>query len=386
MESFNLLAGLAHLPWGSLAMMGVGGVLLVLATMREFESVFLFALGLAILLTNLPGSALAEPGGLLYLLYDVGVHHGLLPALFCLSLGILADFRPLIALPALLFVGAAAQMGVFITLLFVLLLNVGLGLHLDVAHAALISQIGSGYAPSLLFGADRLAPELLGTVVMVLYANMALLPLLQSPIAHRLTTEEERQVVMTAIRPVSRWERMLFPGILMVSSLLIWPFVAPVAALLGLLALGNLLKEAGIVAAIATRIPPAISARLLSLITLLFGLAVGSRLSAAQFLSLGTVGILCLGVVACGVGSASGILMGKWLYRRSNGQINPLLGAAGLAVVPLAARMVGKLEAEARQTDGPHAPLLAYALGTNLAGVIGSVVATGILLAILGGK
>lgn len=376
--------GLTHVTWEALVMMGVGGVLLYLAIVREFEPILLFSIGFSVILSHMPGSTMAEPGGLLYLLYEMGVGSGLFPALFFFGLGILADFGPLIAMPSLLFVGAAAQMGIFITLLMALVVGSWLGFPFDLADAAVVGMIGGANPPNIIFFADRLAPDLLGTIVVVLYISMALLHLFQPPVMRLLTTEQERQVIMEPMRALSRWERVLFPLVLLVPCLLLLPTIAP---LLGLLAFGNLLRESGVLERIMIGLSSTAQTRLLPVITLLFGLAVGGKLSAERLLSLETVGIFCLGVIALSLGSAGGILMAKWLCYGSNGKVNPLIGAAGVAVVPLAARIANKLAVEASFSgrEAPNTFLLGHAMGANVAGVIGSMVASGILLTVLNG-
>lgn len=386
MDSLTLLwqtTGLFHLTWGSLFMVGVGGGVLAVAIAREFEPVFLFALGFSIILTHMPGSTMAEPGGLLSLLYEGGVKNGLLPGLLFLGLGILTDFGPLIAMPSLLLVGMAAQTGIFLTLLAALAVSAGFGSPFSLTDAAAIGMIGGAHPASVIFCADRLAPDLLGSIVVALYAGMAVLPPLQSSIVRLLTTEQERQVVMPPLRPVSRWEKMLFPLVLLLPCLLFLPVIAP---LLGLLAFGNLLRESGLLARITIGLEQTTQAGMLSIISLLFGLAVGSRLSAEGFFSLATLGIFGLAVLALGVGSAAGVLVSKGLQRIGRGVVNPLVGVAGVAAVPLTARMVGKLWAEASPDNRlSHPFLLACAMGANMAGVVGSVLAAGILLAVLGG-
>ncbi|MEO5352196.1 MAG: sodium ion-translocating decarboxylase subunit beta [Magnetococcus sp. XQGC-1] len=386
MESLTLFwqaTGISHLTWGALLMLGVGGVVLAIAVIREFEPLFLFAMGFAIILTHLPGSPMANPGGLFSLLYDLGVRSALLPALLFLGLGILADFGPLIAMPSLLLVGAVAQLGVFCTLLAALAMNNLFGLPFALTDAAAIGMIGGANPANVIFFADRLAPDLLGSIVVALYAGTALLPRLQPFIAGLLTTRQERQVVMPPPRPVSRWERMLFPLVLLLPCLLFLPAVAP---LLGLLAFGNLLKESGLLARISVGLNGPARVGFLPMVTLMLGLAVGGRFSAEGFLSWATLGILCLALLAFVLASVLGVLAGKWLYRVGNGLVNPLVGVAGVAVVPLTARMAGRLGME-ESPDGTHSAdrLLGYAVGVNMAGVIGSVVTAGILLAVLGG-
>lgn len=382
---FWLTTGLTHITWEAIAMMGIGGVLLYMAIAREFEPIFLFSLGFSVILSHMPGSAMAQPGGLLYQLYEVGVESGLFPALIFLGLGMLADFGPLIAMPSLLFVGAAAQTGIFVTLLIALVVSGWLGSPLDLASAAVVGMIGGANPPSMIFCADRLAPDLLGMIVVALYASMALLHLFQPPVMRLLTTEQERRVVMEPMRALSRWERVLFPLVLLLPCLLLLPAIAP---LLGLLAFGNLLRESGVLERIMIGLSSTAQTRLLPIITLLFGLAVGGKLSADRFFSLEFVAIFLAGVVALSLGSVGGILMAKWLCHNGNGKVNPLVGAAGVAVVPLAARIANKLAAEASfgGKEMPNIFLLGHAMGANVAGVIGSMVAAGILLTVLDGR
>lgn len=380
---FWQMTGLTHITWEALVMIGVGGVLLYVAIVREFEPIFLFSLGFSVILSHMPGSTMAEPGGLLYVLYEMGVKSGLFPALIFFGLGMLADFGPLIAMPSLLFVGAAAQMGIFVVLFVALLLSAWLGLSFDLADAAVVGMIGGASPPNIIFFADQLVPDRLGTVVVVLYINMTLLHLFQPVVMRLLTTEQERQVIMEPMRPLSRWERMLFPLVLLVPCLLLLPAIAP---LLGLLAFGNLLRESGVLERIMIGLSSTAQTRLLPIVTLLFGLAVGGKLSAERFLSWETIAIFCLGLMALVLGSAGGIGMAKWLCHGSNGKVNPLIGAAGVAVVPLAARIANKLavdEATFSRRETPNTFLLGHAMGANVAGVIGSIVAAGILLTVL---
>ncbi|MBF0182847.1 MAG: sodium ion-translocating decarboxylase subunit beta [Magnetococcales bacterium] len=386
MESLSLFwqnTGIAQVTFGSLLMVGLGTLLLVVAIRQGLETIFLFSLGFAAILANMPGSTLADPGGMLYTLYEVGIRDGMLPALVLLGLGILADFGPLIAMPSLLFVGAAAQAGIFVTVLLAMTLFSGFGPSFNEMQAAVIAIAGGASVPNLVFAADRMAPELVGVAVVAIHVAIVLLPTLQSLLAALFVSEQERQVVMGAMRPVSPWERILFPVLLLVTCLLLLPAIAP---LLAPLAFGNLMRESGVVGRITTGLSPAAHSGLLSLATLLLGLAIGGRLTPDRFFSLETVSIILLTIIAFGVGSASALMMGKWLYRQSAGAVNPLLGAAGVAVVPLAARMVRKLGAENKPPIDLPAPMLAYALATNMAGLLSAIVAAGILLSLLAGK
>ncbi|MBF0096400.1 MAG: sodium ion-translocating decarboxylase subunit beta [Magnetococcales bacterium] len=386
MESLSLFwqgTGIAQVSWGSLLMVGMGSLLLVLAIRQGLETIFLFSLGFAAVLANMPGSTLAEPGGMLYTLYEVGIRDGILPALVLLGVGILADFAPLIAMPALLFIGAAAQLGIFVTFLLALGVVGSFGHSFNILQAAVVGIAGGANVPTLVFAADRLAPELIGIAVVAIHVAVVLLPSLQSVLAVLLTSEQERQVVMGGLRPVSAWERILFPVMLLVTCLLLLPSIAP---LLAPLAFGNLMRESGMIGRVSTGLSPAAHSGLLSLATLLLGLAIGGRLTPDRFFSVEAVWLMVLTIVAFGVGSASAFLMGKWLHRRSAGMVNPLLGAAGVAVVPMAARMVRKLGAEDVPPIELPAPMLAYAMGTNMAGLLSAIVAAGILISLLAGK
>ncbi|WP_130471867.1 sodium ion-translocating decarboxylase subunit beta [Candidatus Magnetaquicoccus inordinatus] len=386
MESLSLFwqnTGIAQATWGAIMMVGMGSLLLVLAIRQRVETIFLFSLGFAAVLANMPGSTLAEPGGMLYTLYEVGIRDGMLPALVLLGVGILADFGPLIAMPSLLFVGAAAQLGIFVTFLLALTLANSLGISFNLLQAAVIGIAGGANVPNLVFAADRLAPEMVGIAVVAIHAAVLALPSMQSLLAVLLTSEQERQVVMGALRPVSPWERILFPVMLMVTCLLLLPTIAP---LLAPLAFGNLMRESGVIGRVTTGLSPAAHSGLLSLATLLLGLAIGGRLTPERFFSLESLTLFLFALVAFGVGSASAFIMGKWLHRQTAGAVNPLLGAAGIAVVPLAARMVRKLGAENVPPIELPAPMLAYAIGTNMAGLLSAIVTAGILLTLLAGK
>ncbi|MBF0162020.1 MAG: sodium ion-translocating decarboxylase subunit beta [Magnetococcales bacterium] len=382
LESWALFwhsTGLAQLGGASALMPLLAGVLLILVFVREFEPVFLLSLGFAALLVALPGSGLGEPGGLLYLLYEGGVRSGVLPGLFFLGLGLLADFTPLIALPALLYVGVAAQLGVFVTLWLLGSLNGLLGWNLAWADVGVAALLGGANLPSLLFSTDRLAPHLLGPALLALYAGVALLPRLQPPLLRLLTTAEERRVVMESPRAVSVGERLLFALLLLLLGLLLFPAIAP---LLALLVLGNMLRESALLDRLLTGHSATLPVRLLPLASLLLGLAVGGRLTVGRLFSPESLLLLGCVVLAFAVGTASGVGMGKWLRRQGFASLNPLLGGAGLAVLPLTARLA-VAEADA---EGEGSRLLPYAMATNWAGVVGSVAAAGILLAVLGGK
>ena len=285
----------------------------------------------------------------------------------------MTDFGPLIARPSTLFLGAAAQFGIFATLLGALALNMVPGFDFTLKDAAAIAIIGGADGPTAIFLASKLAPDLLGAIAVAAYSYMALVPLIQPPIMRLLTTKKERATVMQQLRPVSRAERVLFPLMVLLLCAMLLPSAAP---LIGMLTLGNLLRESGVV----ERLSKAAQNEIINIVTIFLGLAVGSKLQAEKFLSLETLGILALGAVAFTIGTATGVLMGKIMYRISKGQVNPLIGAAGVSAVPMAARVANKV---GHETD-PHNFLLMHAMGPNVAGVIGSAVAAGVLLSVLG--
>ncbi|MBF0188765.1 MAG: sodium ion-translocating decarboxylase subunit beta, partial [Magnetococcales bacterium] len=280
----------------------------------------------------------------------------------------------LIAMPSTIMLGAAAQFGIFLTLIGALAMNALPGFDFSIQDAAAIGIIGGADGPTAIFLSSKLAPDLMGAIAVAAYSYMALVPIIQPPIMRALTTEAERKVVMTQLRPVSRLEKILFP----LSVLLLCGLLLPTAApLIGMLTFGNLLRECGVV----ERLSKTAQNELINIVTIFLGLAVGTKLSADQFLSINTLGILVLGMIAFSVGTATGILMGKLMHRLTKGRVNPLIGAAGVSAVPMAARVVNKVGLESDR----HNFLIMHAMGPNVAGVIGSAVAAGVLLAVLGG-
>ncbi len=366
--------GLANLTFGQSAMIGVGGLLLYLAIVKEFEPLLLVPIGFGAILSNIPVAGIAEEGGMLYMVYHVGIDSGVFPLLIFLGVGALTDFGPLIANPKTIFLGAAAQFGIFLTLIGALAMNMLPGFEFSLADAAAIGIIGGADGPTAIFLSSRLAPDLMGAIAVAAYSYMAMVPLIQPPIMMALTTEEERKVVMTQLRPVSQLEKIIFPLTVLLLCLLFLPTAAP---LIGMLTFGNLLKECGVV----ERLSKTAQNELINIVTIFLGLAVGTKLSADKFLSVETLGILVLGIIAFSVGTAAGLLMGKFMHKQSGGKINPLIGAAGVSAVPMAARVVNKVGLEANNQNF----LLMHAMGPNVAGVIGSAVAAGVLLAIAGG-
>ncbi len=365
--------GIANLEPGQALMMGVGGVLLYLAIAKQFEPLLLVPIGFGAILSNIPLAGIGGPEGLIGMIYAVGVETGIFPLLIFMGVGALTDFSALIARPSTLLLGAAAQFGIFATLLGALALNLIPGFGFSLQDAAAIAIIGGADGPTAIFLASRLAPELLGAIAVAAYSYMALVPIIQPPIMRALTTPAERAVIMQQLRPVSRVERILFPLVLLFLCALLLPSAAP---LIGMLTFGNLLRECGVV----DRLNRAAQNEIINVVTLFLGLAIGSKLSAEKFLSLETLGILGLGALAFCIGTAAGVLMGKLMHRLTGGQVNPLIGAAGVSAVPMAARVVNKVGLEA----DPHNFLLMHAMGPNVAGVIGSAVAAGVLLALVG--
>ncbi|MGD8207352.1 MAG: sodium ion-translocating decarboxylase subunit beta [Thiohalocapsa sp.] len=365
--------GVANMDWGQALMMTVGAGLVYLAVAKKFEPLLLVPIGFGCLLSNIPVAGIGGPDGMIGQIYTVGVETGIFPLLIFMGVGALTDFGALIARPSTLLLGAAAQFGIFATLIGAVALNFLPGFDFTLQDASAIAIIGGADGPTAIFLASRLAPDLLGAIAVAAYSYMALVPIIQPPIMRALTTAEERAVVMQQLRPVSQLERILFPFVVLLLCALLLPSAAP---LIGMLTFGNLLRECGVV----ERLSRAAQNEIINVVTVMLGLAIGSKLSADKFLALETLGILLLGAAAFCVGTAAGVLMGKLMYRLSGGKVNPLIGAAGVSAVPMAARVVNKVGLEADH----HNFLLMHAMGPNVAGVIGSAVAAGVLLALAG--
>ena len=375
MEQLNTLwlsTGLYQLSVGQFVMILVGLVLLFLAIRKNFEPLLLIPIGFGGILANIPVAGLAEPGGLLYLIYEAGLTTGVFPLLIFMGVGAMTDFGPLLANPRTLLLGAAAQFGIFAALLGALALNY-LGLDFSLADAASIGIIGGADGPTSIYVTSRLSPELLGAVAVAAYSYMALVPLIQPPVIRLLTTEKQRQIKMEQLRPVGRLEKILFPILLLVLVALLLPDAAP---LLGMFCFGNLMKESGVV----SRLVDTTTNALINTVTILLGLAVGAKLGAEQFLVPETLGILVLGLAAFVIGTGTGVLMAHIMNRFSKIPINPIIGAAGVSAVPMAARVANRVGLDAN----PQNHLLMHAMGPNVAGVIGSAVAAGVLLNLAG--
>jgi oxaloacetate decarboxylase beta subunit len=362
-------SGLYQITGGQAIMLVICLALLYLGIAKKFEPLLLVTIGFGGLLSNIPGVEIATGDGLLYFLYSTGITNGVFPLLIFMGVGALTDFGPLLANPRTLFLGAAAQFGIFATLLGALGLTSLGWADFSLRDAAAIGIIGGADGPTAIYVAGQLAPDLLGAIAVAAYSYMALVPLIQPPIMKALTTEEERKIEMVQLREVSKTERILFPIVLLLLVALLLPSAAP---LLGMLAFGNLMRECGVV----DRLSDTAQNALINIVTIFLGLAVGSKLQADEFLDQNTLFILVLGIVAFSIGTASGVLMGKVMNRMSTKAINPLIGAAGVSAVPMAARVANKVGLDAN----PHNVLLMHAMGPNVAGVIGSAVAAGIMI------
>ncbi|MFZ8895993.1 MAG: sodium ion-translocating decarboxylase subunit beta [bacterium] len=357
---------------GRLLMILIGMGLLYLGINRKFEPLLLVPIGFGTILTNIPGAGMGEPGGLLYYVYEMGITTGIFPLLIFMGVGAMTDFGPMLANPRTALLGAAAQFGIFATLLGALALNVVPGIDFSLRDAASIGIIGGADGPTAIFLSSQLSPRLLGSIAIAAYSYMALVPLIQPPIMKLLTTEEERRMVMKQLRYVSRREKILFPLLVLILCAALLPSAAP---LIGMFMLGNLARECGVV----DRLSDTMQNALINTVTIFLGLGVGSKLLATRFLNLETVGILILGMIAFGIGTATGVLMAKLMNRLSEAPINPLIGAAGVSAVPMAARVVNQVGLQAN----PQNHLVMHAMGPNVSGVIGSAVAAGVLLSML---
>ena len=376
MEQLNILwanTGLRQMVWGQGLMLVVGLLLLYLAIVKKFEPLLLLPIGFGAILANIPGAGIAEGDGILHIFYVIGIESGAFPLIIFMGVGALTDFGPLLANPRTLLLGAAAQFGIFATLLGAIgLAAIGV-FDFSLTDAAAIGIIGGADGPTSIYVASKLAPDLLGAIAVASYSYMALVPLIQPPIMRALTTEKERQIEMVQLREVSKTEKIIFPIMLLLLVALLLPDAAP---LLGMFAFGNLMKESGVV----DRLSDTTQNALINIVTIFLGLAVGSKLMADKFLQLDTLGILLLGMVAFAIGTACGLLMAKLMNLFSKKKINPLIGSAGVSAVPMAARVSNKVGLE----SNPHNSLLMHAMGPNVAGVIGSAIAAGIMIQFLG--
>ena len=354
-------------------MIVVSLLLLYLAVAKKFEPLLLVTIGFGGLLSNIPGVEIATGDGLLHLIYMIGIETGAFPLLIFMGVGAMTDFGPVLANPKTFLLGAAAQFGIFATLLGAVAMSSLGWMDFSMSQAAAIGIIGGADGPTAIFVAGKLAPELLGAIAIAAYSYMALVPIIQPPIMRALTSEKERAIEMVQLREVSQLERIIFPLLLLLLVAFLLPSAAP---LLGMFCFGNLMRECGVVDRLADTTRNA----LINIVTIMLGLGVGSKLQAEIFLTAETLGILVLGMLAFGIGTASGVLMAKLMNRLSSTPINPLIGAAGVSAVPMAARVVNKVGLEANSQNY----LLMHAMGPNVAGVIGSAVAAGLMIMLVG--
>lgn len=424
-------SGLAQISTGQAFMICIGLGLLFLAIRKRFEPLLLVPIGFGGILANIPGAGLAysavenavlgadalqlaELGrvlgvvavdsgkdlllaydaadtathlaiqqwaldagysnGMLYSFYSVAIASGIAPLVIFMGVGAMTDFGPLLANPKTLFLGAAAQFGIFATVIGAVgLTSLGL-MDFSIADAAAIGIIGGADGPTAIYVSSILAPDLLGAIAVAAYSYMALVPMIQPPIMHALTTEAERKIEMVQLRHVSTREKIVFPLVLLILVALLLPDAAP---LLGMFCFGNLMKECGVV----DRLSDTAQHALINITTIFLGLSVGSKLVADKFLDVNTLGILGLGIVAFAIGTASGVLIAKLMNRFGSTPLNPLIGSAGVSAVPMAARVSNKVGLE----SNPHNFLLMHAMGPNVAGVIGSAVAAGVMISLVGG-
>ncbi len=363
---FFASTGFAGLTWENLVMIAVGGLLIYLGIARKYEPLLLVPIGFGAVLVNLPLSGILQEGGLLHYFY-FGIKSGIFPPLIFLGIGAMTDFEPLLAKPQTFLLGAAAQFGIFGTLLGAR----ALGFVFN--EAASIAIIGGADGPTAIYLTSKLADHLLGPIAVAAYSYMALVPIIQPPIIRALTTSRERGVVMSDVKPVSKRVKILFPILTTIAAALLVPASTP---LIGMLMMGNLFREAGVV----ERLSKTAQNELINIVTIFLGVAVGSKMSAEEFLTVNTIMIIGLGLAAFAVGTSSGVLLGKLMYLITRGRVNPMIGAAGVSAVPMAARVVQK----EGQRANPGNFLLMNAMGPNVAGVIGSAIAAGVLLSLAG--
>jgi carboxybiotin decarboxylase len=366
-------SGFAALNWQSIVMMIIAGILIYLAIAKKFEPLLLLPIAFGMLLANLPLTGLmSEPssssdvGGLLYYLY-LGVKKGIYPSLIFLGIGAMTDFGPLIARPSSMLIGAGSQFGIAVAFVIAGLMG------FDPKEASSIGIMGGADGPTAIYLTTRLAPDLLASIAIAAYSYMALIPLIQPPLMRLLTTKKERKIKMEQLRTVSKLEKICFPIVVAVLCILLLPSVAP---LIGMLMLGNLFKESGVV----DRLSDTAQNALINIVTIFLGLTVGATANGTEFLKPRTLGIILLGLVAFMFSTIGGLLIGKLMCWITKGKINPLIGSAGVSAVPMAAR-VSQIEG---QKANPGNYLLMFAMGPNVAGVIGSAVAAGILLSLFG--
>lgn len=376
-EGEKLIASDEPTPgWQHLLMIAVGFLIVYLAVGKGFEPLLLIPIGFGTILVNIPGAGMGDaPHGMLHIIYSAGVGNEFFPMLIFMGIGAMTDFGPLIANPKTAILGGAAQFGVFFTLFGVSLMNIIPGVDYTILHACAIGIIGGADGPTSIYVSGKLAPELMAVIAVAAYSYMALVPMIQPPIMKALTSKKERLIHMDQLRPVSKTERVLFPLMLLVLTILLLP---PAAPLIGMLAFGNFVHEVGCV----QRLSKTMENELMNIVSILLSLGVGSQMTPEKIINLNSVGIIVLGLVAFAVATSAGVLMAKLMnvFLPKGKKINPLIGSAGVSAVPMAARVANKVGQEA----DPSNFLLMNAMGPNVSGVIGTAVAAGVFIATFG--
>ena len=373
-EAEDPFSGVIVSGWQKLLMLAIGFLIVYLGAAKGFEPLLLIPIGFGTILVNIPGAGMGDaPHGMLHILYSAGVGNEFFPMLIFMGIGAMTDFAPLIANPKMALLGGAAQLGIFATLFGVALMNLIPGVDYNMLQACAIAIIGGADGPTSIYVSGKLAPEMMAVIAVAAYSYMALVPMIQPPIMKMLTTRKERLIRMKQLREVSRAEKVLFPLLLLVVTLL---FLPPAAPLIGMLAFGNFVKEIGCV----ERLSNTIQNELMNIVSILLSLGVGSQMTPEKILNMNSIGIIILGLVAFIIASAGGILMAKFMNLFLKEKINPLIGSAGVSAVPMAARVSNKVG----QSYDPMNFLLMHAMGPNVAGVIGAAIAAGVFISTYG--
>ena len=373
-EAEDPFSGVIVPGWQKLLMLAIGFLIVYLGAAKGFEPLLLIPIGFGTILVNIPGAGMGDaPHGMLHILYSAGVGNEFFPMLIFMGIGAMTDFGPLIANPKMALLGGAAQLGIFATLFGVALMNIIPGVDYNMLQACAIAIIGGADGPTSIYVSGKLAPEMMAVIAVAAYSYMALVPMIQPPIMKMLTTRKERLIRMKQLREVSRAEKVLFPLLLLVVTLL---FLPPAAPLIGMLAFGNFVKEIGCV----ERLSNTIQNELMNIVSILLSLGVGSQMTPEKILNMNSIGIIILGLVAFIIASAGGILMAKFMNLFLKEKINPLIGSAGVSAVPMAARVSNKVG----QSYDPMNFLLMHAMGPNVAGVIGTAIAAGVFISTYG--
>ena len=373
-EAEDPFSGVIVPGWQKLLMLAIGFLIVYLGVAKGFEPLLLIPIGFGTILVNIPGAGMGDaPHGMLHILYSAGVGNEFFPMLIFMGIGAMTDFAPLIANPKIALLGGAAQLGIFATLFGVALMNLIPGVDYNMLQACAIAIIGGADGPTSIYVSGKLAPEMMAVIAVAAYSYMALVPMIQPPIMKMLTTRKERLIRMKQLREVSRAEKVLFPLLLLVVTLL---FLPPAAPLIGMLAFGNFVKEIGCV----ERLSKTIQNELMNIVSILLSLGVGSQMTPEKILNMNSIGIIILGLVAFIIASAGGILMAKFMNLFLKEKINPLIGSAGVSAVPMAARVSNKVG----QSYDPMNFLLMHAMGPNVAGVIGTAIAAGVFISTYG--